>query len=102
MDLLIWLRRLGDQRQHRESDNQNDEEDAYKRHGYTSQTCSKRLAGSWIPEALKRSSNVGRSPVARNRPSTRLLGLMPSRSKMKMSLSVTISSLMPVTSEIWV
>src|SRR5262249_31291751 len=102
MDLLVCLLRLGDQGQDRESNKQNDEEKAYKRHGCTSQTCSKRLAGSWIPEARKRSSNVGRSPVARKRPSTRLLGLMPSRSKTKMSCSVTMSSLIPVTSETWV
>src|SRR4030095_10107984 len=67
-------------------------------HQRTSVTPSNMFAGKWMPDALSRSPHLGRTPVARKRPSTLPSWLTPIFSQRKLSCIGMMSPFIPVVS----
>src|SRR5262249_8236514 len=75
------------------------EDEDRRRHQRTSVTPSNMSGGRWMPDAFRRSQTFGRTPVARNRPTTLPSWVTPIFSKTKISCIVITSPSIPVISE---
>src|SRR5579863_4964780 len=75
-----------------------DDEDGYAHAGPIGTISSNKSTGSRMPAATSFSLNLGRMPVAANRPRTFPPGETPRFSKTKISCKVTMSVSIPVTS----